>query len=152
CPLARGKFHFADAIMDSRRGELFGRKRIGNRARSLQFEAMSPQILEGIKSLLATPEPPELGPGPRDVAQSVPQLNAALEGLFVHATLSQRSRELVRAAVLLWHDHLDAAHLIAQAIDDRDGSFVHAIMHRREPDYSNAKYWLRHTGAHPCFL
>jgi hypothetical protein len=28
---------------------------------------------------------------------------------------------------------------------------VHAIMHRREPDPWNSKYWWRRVGAHPCF-
>jgi hypothetical protein len=29
------------------------------------------------------------------------------------------------------------------------GSFWHAIMHRREPDPGNSKYWWRKVGAHP---
>ncbi len=36
-------------------------------------------------------------------------------------------------------------------MEDPDGNFIHAIMHRREPDYANAKYWFRRVGAHPAF-
>jgi hypothetical protein len=78
-------------------------------------------------------------------------LAAELNSIFQDAVLPADRRELVRALLLLWHDHLDAAHVIAQGIENRDGSLVHAIMHRREPDYWNSKYWWRRVGEHPCF-
>lgn len=96
-----------------------------------------------IAELLNTPEPPELGPGPRKGVLPEKTLNEPLKKLGAN--------ELVRAAVLLWHDHLDAAHQIVQKIETPDGSYIHAIIHRREPDYSNSKYWFRRVGHHPCF-
>jgi hypothetical protein len=48
------------------------------------------------------------------------------------------------ALVALWHDaqgHWDAAHRIAQDIDDETGAWVHAYLHRKEGDASNAAYW-----------
>ena len=104
-----------------------------------------------VKQLLATPEPPELGPGPRAGVRSQPELNTALEGLFRAMKLQPPNQQLVRALVWLWHDHLDASHTISQGIESPDGSFVHAMMHRREPDYSNSKYWWRRVGKHSCF-
>lgn len=57
----------------------------------------------------------------------------------------------------LWqvHDFLDESHQCSQQIEgegtDRNGDYWHAIMHRREPDYDNSKYWFRRVGQHPVF-
>jgi len=112
---------------------------------------MTAQAIHGLKQLLATPELPELGPQPRANVQSEAALTAKLDSLFRETKLPPRQQPLIRSLVLLWHDHLDAAHTLAQGIENPDGSFVHALMHRREPDYFNAKYWWRRVGAHPAF-
>ncbi|HYN07813.1 MAG TPA: hypothetical protein VES67_10515 [Vicinamibacterales bacterium] len=44
----------------------------------------------------------------------------------------------------LWHDargDWEAAHRIAQDIDDASGAWVHAYLHRKEGDLGNAAYW-----------
>lgn len=46
---------------------------------------------------------------------------------------------------------LDESHRLSQGLPGADGSFWHGIMHRREGDYSNAKYWFRRVGEHPTF-
>jgi hypothetical protein len=57
----------------------------------------------------------------------------------------------VKSGLLLWNDDLDGSHTIAQDLDDAHGAYLHGVMHRREPDYSNSKYWFRRVGAHPLF-
>ena len=91
-----------------------------------------------IQKLFATREPPELGPGPRKGVLSEKEIEKLV------------GSELLRAAALVWHDHLDSAHRIVQNIETPDGSYIHAIIHRREPDYSNSKYWFHRVGNHPC--
>lgn len=113
--------------------------------------AVSDQGITAIKQLLATPTPAALGSEARGGVFSEADLNATLTPLLRQTKLSNTRQELVRALLLLWHDHLDASHTISQGIENADGSFVHAIMHRREPDYWNAKYWWRRVGAHPVF-
>jgi hypothetical protein len=107
--------------------------------------------LPKVKALFSTPEPPELGPGPRAGVLAESPLRISLEEFLSHSTLAPAACECVRALVFLWHDHLETAHQIAQEVGNRDGSFVHGIMHRREPDYGNAAYWFRRVGEHPCF-
>jgi hypothetical protein len=104
-----------------------------------------------LKQFLSMPEPPALGPGPRANVQPLAALNRHLDSALDQSDLPGPRAELVRATILLWHDHFEAAHAIAQDIETIDGSYVHAILHRREPDYSNAKYWFRRVGQHPCF-
>jgi hypothetical protein len=92
-----------------------------------------------------------LGPTPRPGAMPEAAVNEALEKMFQKTNPSAGGRELIRSLLLLWHDHLDASHHISQGIENADGSFVHGIMHRREPDYGNAAYWFRRVGRHGAF-
>jgi hypothetical protein len=49
----------------------------------------------------------------------------------------------------LWHDargDWEAAHGCAQEDNSRDGSWVHAYLHRKEGDASNAGYWYSRAG------
>ncbi|TIT03936.1 hypothetical protein [Mesorhizobium sp.] len=55
----------------------------------------------------------------------------------------------------LWWDakgDWDKAHERAQALDDTAGMRVHAYVHRKEGDQSNAEYWYRRCGAAPSTL
>ncbi len=56
------------------------------------------------------------------------------------------------AGLLQVHDYLDESHSVSQNMEDTAlGDHWHGIMHRREPDYSNAKYWYRRIGQSPLF-
>lgn len=53
------------------------------------------------------------------------------------------------ALVALWFDakgDFDRAHSIAQEMSDAAGARVHAYLHRKEGDLSNARYWYRQAG------
>jgi hypothetical protein len=124
---------------------------LGNRWWPRQAAGMSDAVLAQIRWLLSANEPPELGPGPRAGVMSEQELTPKLAALFRDSKLSSPRQQLLRALILLWHDHLDASHSISQGIENADGSFVHAIMHRREPDAWNSKYWWRRVGKHQVF-
>jgi hypothetical protein len=57
--------------------------------------------------------------------------------------------EALLAGLWLYFDWLDASHRISQSIETPTGSFWHAIMHRREGDFSNSKYWYARCASHP---
>ena len=59
--------------------------------------------------------------------------------------------ESVKAGLYLYCSCWDEAHTTADAIEDPDGYFWHAIVHRQEPDPANSAYWFRKTGEHPIF-
>jgi hypothetical protein len=80
----------------------------------------------------------------------------ALAGLSAQNVLSvpvPSSRDdaaAVLSALWLWHDYLDESHTLSQKIESDTGSFWHAIMHRREGDFSNSKYWYARCEHHPA--
>lgn len=104
-----------------------------------------------IQSVLDTEELASLGPEPRANRDPLPMLEDRLRQIFFEAKIPESAQPLIRSLVLLWHDYLDQSHSISQDIQSADGSFLHGIMHRREPDYENAKYWFHRVREHPCF-
>jgi len=91
---------------------------------------------------------------PLDAGRPDASQRRALQLATVDAAFAQSplvDREMAAATIAgLWlvHDFLDESHAISQGIDTPTGSFWHAVMHRREGDYSNAKYWWRRVGDH----
>ncbi|WAH37911.1 hypothetical protein [Alicyclobacillus dauci] len=78
-------------------------------------------------------------------------LAATSEELVGEDVHSELAVQLTRAGLLLWNDDLDASHDIAQSIHDVSGAYWHAILHRREGDYENAKHWFAQVDQHPIF-
>lgn len=61
------------------------------------------------------------------------------------------SAQAWKAALYLWNDSLDAALKLVEHMVTPTGAALHGIMHRREGDYDNAKYWFHRAGDHPAF-
>jgi len=88
-----------------------------------------------------------------------PRSKAAVEeviGLANDQLLGARAADpgmasAVRAGLLLLADRMEDSHALSQDLDTPEGSYWHGILHRREPDYSNARYWFRALGDHPLF-
>ena len=62
-----------------------------------------------------------------------------------------RAPEAALSGLYLYFSCWDEAHNIAQDLSSKEGSFWHGIIHRQEPDASNASYWFHQVGSHPIF-
>lgn len=58
---------------------------------------------------------------------------------------------LVRGGLLYAVDGIHEAHTIFQDAKGDLGSYWHGMMHRREGDFDNARYWFRRSGVLPVF-
>jgi hypothetical protein len=71
---------------------------------------------------------------------------SAFEASLAHPSPPRDLPALLQA---LWHERRGdwrRAHEIAQDLETADAAWVHAYLHRREGDQSNAAYWYRHAG------
>jgi len=92
-----------------------------------------------------------LGPGqPRpEIEDELARLTAA-EAFGSEARLADPEMAVCcLAGTWLLHDFLERSHALSQEVDRPEGSYWHGILHRREGDFSNAKYWFRRVGRHP---
>ena len=64
-------------------------------------------------------------------------------------SIPSTAKPLAQAGLCLLAGDLDRSHALSQSIASPEGSFWHGIMHRREGDYGNAKYWFGRVGDHP---
>ncbi len=56
--------------------------------------------------------------------------------------------DLVKAGLHLLNDDLAASHKLAQVHEGEAlADYWHAIIHRREGDYGNSRYWFGHVGS-----
>jgi hypothetical protein len=106
-----------------------------------------------VRDFLAEAPLNPLGPGRPNVALTARLKDRPLDQIFADQTIRDRAMaQATLAGLYLLADDLDASHEISQSINTPTGSYWHGIMHRREPDYGNAKYWFHRVGRHPVYV
>ncbi len=94
----------------------------------------------------------ELGPASGDPKMELALSRLSRDQLFPeNSTVDADLAQCCLAGLWLYYDFLERSHEISQSISTPDGSYWHAIMHRREGDFDNSKYWLRRVGMHPVY-
>ncbi|AIE83916.1 hypothetical protein [Fimbriimonas ginsengisoli] len=86
------------------------------------------------------------------MTELVPSGPKAGEPALVAGAMAESVPPPLQAAIWLYVDDLNRSHNVSQGIESEEGAFWHGIMHRREGDFSNAKYWFRRAGSLPTRL
>lgn len=93
-----------------------------------------------------------LGPGNPDSRLGEHLADFDYETVFPEREIADKSMaDACLAGLLLRFSHLGRSHQLSQDIRNETGSYWHGMMHRREPDAGNAKYWFRDVGRHDIF-
>jgi len=102
---------------------------------------------DSLRKLIELSDAPGLGDGP----SNEPLRNFLLgsDWRLEAAAPSPLLFKLCQSGLWLLAGDLDRSHSLSQEINEPEGSFWHGIMHRREHDFSNAKYWFRRVDEHP---
>ncbi len=84
------------------------------------------------------------------VVEPVVDARGYVTKLMVNPVLASHPRhEALLAGLWLYVDDLEAAHQICQRHEGQPTfDYWHAILHRREGDFGNSRYWYRRAAAH----
>jgi hypothetical protein len=75
--------------------------------------------------------------------------SVSADQLFDGKVVSRVDADGALAGLWLWLDGLDESHQIVQSAQSGTLAFWHAVMHRREGDFWNSKYWYARCRSHP---
>jgi hypothetical protein len=131
-------------------GAAAGRCDVPSAERLPMFSFTSEKYGSALSHLLIGTRLNPLGPGEPDLGVR-PELKAlTLLAAFPSRKITDYdAANCCLAGLWLYYGFLDESHHISQDIHSAEGSFWHAIMHRREPDAANSKFWWRKVGNHP---
>lgn len=107
-------------------------------------------VNDPLRRLFADHGLPGLGPQIRPTVVAAGEVRQVVDDALHGSSGLPHDRLL--ALALCWHDHWDAAHQVCMAHEgDQDADLVHLVLHRREPDADNCRYWIAQTGWHPLY-
>jgi hypothetical protein len=110
------------------------------------MEYMPPQNderIEGLMALMPHESSPSLDSSRRTRTASPGDVRNRVHEILQDSQIGEDIRDLLVSLVLLWNDQLDPCHDICQGYGHPEASYIHGMMHRREGDFGNAKYWFR---------
>lgn len=124
---------------------------------TMSWENVSPQSSLNIDWSASQSFLPVLEPQGDRISNSATRQVLQQAERWLPESLNRKSPDFqaVLAGFYQWYDALHMSHEFSQAVQytgrNKAGDYWHAIMHRREGDYSNAKYWFRNVGSHPLY-
>lgn len=109
-------------------------------------------VIDRLRLIFVAAGNPGLDQSVRNTAKNAADVQQALTVGLQQTTFDEIRRRHLLALALCWHDQWHAAHDLCQSMEgDPDMDLVHAILHRREGDADNARYWLERVGSHAIF-
>ncbi len=116
------------------------------------FSPDSPGAILFDKIIVGSPSLSLTSGSRRPVFQAMTELQTlSAEKLFGDRVQEHAMAQTVKIGLYLLGGADDEAHTLAQQYEMPEANYWHGIVHRREPDYGNAKYWFRKVGYHPVF-